>query len=443
MNAPARGQQPRQTERSKHHLFVIRDKAELDHMLPLIDLLAENGDSIVAWVGSDKALGDDQKIDLLRNICQVGDLDAQRVVKFIDRLLRHRSILVLLRGWVNRLIPLFSTEFRQFLRFNSVVVGWGGFGREPLSLAKFLNIRSICVPHGFNIFKGTRITDTFEDFSNQLPNFSDRHNFSAFIVNNEHTRKFLVDCGMESHRITTLGSLRFTESWSRVLEADLPQPPRVEREPHRKHIIFFLPNPNYRVNWKVLTQLTEALAVSSYRVTVVPHLRGDQDTNASDFTSFIFGLESSAFVVDRSTSLPETLVRNADVVLFSGTSMGLLGLLQGKPTFHLDFVTRNETIFQDLPGSHIESLQDLVDRKGDLMANLQRVGEALNPSEVGNWWGRYVCDRGKAEKAWLELFSECGTTGPDPLARSAKSRLEWTRAALNSKSNAPSAREKG
>lgn len=371
-------------------------------MLPLVDLLVEYGQSVTAWVGSNEALTSDWKIGLLRERSEVRNLDAQLLVRVLDTYAKNRilnKIFSLSPGL--SLLRIFA-QVRVLENFQSVIVGWGDSGRFPLTLSRLLGIRLVCIPHGFTIFVGSRLTDATENPEVSLPDFSDRNRFSDYVVNNFNTKGFLLDCGVLESRIRILGNLRYSSSWSGVLERNAGlRPGRPKRL--RKHLVFFLPNPNYRINWSHLAGLAQALRNSSWQVTVVPHIRDDVGAEALEFKTLLSALQSQSFVIETAATA-DNLVREADTVLFSGTSIGLTGILQGVPTFHLDFVTRNRTIFEELPGAHIQSISNMTNHAGEILPQENWLSEEVDRHQLATWWAKYVGDQDTLEQEWLSLL---------------------------------------
>lgn len=392
-------------------LFLVNDFAELDHMLPIVVHLARDGGQIETWVGMDESKLRGARLELLHAHSSVLFTESLRGIRFSDfpiRALNRLARCLPVTTQLTRKAGFFVAGFHQnrFAAFAGVIWGWGDPNRFPFHLANILGTSTICVPHGFNVFATIYPRDADEDEDSKVPNFAARNRFSRYVVNNRFTREFLELRGMSGESIVQLGNLRFTKSHNLMLIQHSDSgcsPQAVAWHDEGPNVVLFLPNPNYRVNWKLLTETLGVLSATFSRLVVVRHFREPKSQEAIQFDEWCAAYASTSRFAFLSHDAPELLVCGSKLVLFSGASVGILGLLLDVPAFHLTYLTRNPTIFEELKHHNVAGIEDL---KTLVATPVDRLAEkqASESHTVQEWFNRYVHGSETPEEEWLMLF---------------------------------------
>lgn len=448
-------------EEKSRWVFVIEDFAELDHMLPVIRELDQAGFTIEAWLKIRPVRVTRARRLLLENHsvvkvipmlrlgllleCVVNALarfdhlppkfirKAQWVMDriaeprrrrarlfsgipfgfqpMVDPFLRkvaswEKSGVTVIRLMARLVSRIAMTQQKSWKSISGVVWGWGEPDRYPFGFARHFDLPTVCVPHGFNIFATSSPKDG--DLEAQRPqHFRRRNAFTAYVVNNDFTRHFLTSRGMDEVNLLTLGNLRLTREFNEILLTAQAEPrsdtTQQSSRPGR-HVTLFLPNPDYRVDWASLRQTISLLSSRFPELIVVPHFRVGSGRDYLETIMWCERLACQNRVLMVQNEAPEVTISKSELVFFSGVSVGIIGLLLQKPTFHLDFLTANPTIFENLPGFHLESLNSLaniIQRPFGAVVEVQRP----TAEDYAAWGARYVHGTGHPGTKWVQAFS--------------------------------------
>ena len=366
-------------------------------MLPLVSMLSQHKKKFEVWLEDWPGAEHDWKVKFLNELSPVRFARVTWILRSHKRWPKkkagHHS------PKKNSLLFFLSLfpSVRKILSFDTVILGWTSGRAFWPTLANRLSRRIIAVPHGFGIYR---------EFA--LPGrkvFADRNVFDEYIVNTVTTKDYLVAGGMSESNISVLGNLRYTPFWHRQLRQRISGLSSRQTGTARTRITFFLPNPNPRVDWREVHKVVSSLFFSSFEVVLVPHIRPRrEDSDSSLLDDFLSTQTRSGFVIDAKQPV-EHLVLETDVVLFSGTSIGLVGLLEGIPTYHLDFLIGARTIFDSLQHAHISSFGHLTLLLEALSADNQSTASRGGLSkQTERWFQENIWGEGKTDDGYRRIL---------------------------------------
>ena len=294
-----------------------------------------------------------------------------------------------------------AVAFLKYHRISCVVCTWGrprakGIQRRFFEACKLTGVRTICIPHGQNIYKNYDVNSKLrENFrkTGKWPDFSDRSEFDRYII---QTNRHLVQhrtWGVKGDTLLAAGSPRFLPSWIRfnrelIQNSDLPCLPHTSNT----RIVFFLPHWRYNVDYEATIRLIQRLgAIDNLDIRVKGHTRGDSIT---------------AEISERASKCPNlhwnspeespALIEWADLVINFGSSIAIEAIAAGTQVIYPKYLHSNETIYDDSATVNIAENEEQVthfvnDFKQDLLPSPPRL-------EVQNFLSSEVfCDYSSEE----------------------------------------------
>ena len=164
---------------------------------------------------------------------------------------------------------LFAILFLNRCCIDTVIFTWGrprakGFQRQLFKAARFLSIPTVCIPHGQNIYINYDVNTQLRKQYNEVgkwPDFSERNEFSAYVVQSKRHRQQHVDWGMTPDKILAWGSLRFDPLWiSTNSKLYAPCSSHETSDTDRTlSIVFFLPHWRYNVDESLTVELIKLI----------------------------------------------------------------------------------------------------------------------------------------------------------------------------------------
>ena len=290
----------------------------------------------------------------------------------------------------------FSLLFLKYYKYDVVIFTWGrprakGFQRQIFKATQALNIRSICIPHGQNIYINYDVNSALRakfESTQEWPNFIDRNEFDAYIVQTERHRVQHVEWGMNPAKVHAWGSLRFDPNWVKInsgLYGDTAS--LLSVTPRNLSVVFFLPHWRYNVDEEACLELiSRIIETPDIALRVKGHTRGDRLRDES-----IQRLTINEYV-DLDCTLESTpLIDWADVVVNFGSSIALEAVVKKIPVIYPSFLHDNSTIFDDCDYVfNCQNYNDVISLllKPQLLASISEVAEKsrqqLIKSEVFN-----------------------------------------------------------
>jgi len=248
---------------------------------------------------------------------------------------------------------LFATIFLRIKQIDGLIFTWGrprakGFQRQLFKAAKFLSVPTICIPHGQNIYINYDVNRQLRTQYNKLgswPNFSERNEFTTYVVQSERHRQQHIDWGMDPGQVVSWGSLRFDPLWlSFNSKLYAPYKPQHGSDVSRNlSIVFFLPHWRYNVDETLTVELIKVILDQvQCQFIVKGHTRGDRLNS-----EMIEILKSYDNIELDSQEESTPLIDWSDVVINFGSSIAIEAIVKRKHVIYPSYLHSNETIFDD------------------------------------------------------------------------------------------------
>ena len=330
--------------------FLLRSYNDIDHIAPII-WKALHSNIVCFYLFTDQARDTDYRIQFLD---QHGAIRLHAPVLDFYHRVRKGIRPRVLRRTIDYLISFsVGTWYLISKDIYCIVNEWSGpFGREMaeyfLRPGRMLKLKTICVPHGYHFWTNKVINVVVKEYVDRygtLPNFSNRAQYTAYVVQTNNIRDYYLAHGMPANKLRVLGSARFCPEWRNTLIDFLPKQP-IHRSPeHSFTVVIFIPDWTYFIDRQATVSLINALSsLSGVLLLIKQNTRG---TGSIDFDE----LESSAaskhiHIVGDELHSP-SLVAQADCLINFASSIGLEGLGQGKPVINPTYLNGNQTIFDE------------------------------------------------------------------------------------------------
>ncbi len=232
----------------------------------------------------------------------------------------------------------------------------GGHNRKEFHMAaRQLGIRTICLPHGMNIYIHADANQAMQSAmsTGQADKIrSDYVEYDAYVFQSEFHRDLEVALGVPTGITRVMGSARYCPEWADTLRGLYPAFAPASAGPNTVKVVFMLPHWTYNVDRDATLALIEALARDSFvHLIVKDHTRGTGGLPNDMRASFknLMGAETAA------DEPSVTLIAWSDVVICFGSSIALEAHLQRKILINPTYLHTNKTIFEETRSS-IETL---------------------------------------------------------------------------------------
>lgn len=206
---------------------------------------------------------------------------------------------------------------------------------ELIRAANDLSVPALALPHGVYIYTNEFVTIE----SRPLETFEKLNRYNHVIVQNELYKAHMAGAGLDSSKISIMGSARYCNEWLVQNKKILPRQMGVRGQDKAKlKIVFMTTRPRYRVDMDRMFATFDILAqLNGIEVLVKPHTRTKKEAVLFD------GLPIANAADYSSVELCEW----ADVTLVIGSSIILEPLLQGKPVLYLKYLHGNTTLYEE------------------------------------------------------------------------------------------------
>jgi hypothetical protein len=359
------------------YLIVFRTSPDVDHMSPLAWKLLKEGETVHAVMSVAYDVDGDHRLKLLREFpafalheLQPASAGASRARRLLARaratvpyalwmLRRHRVRLVAVE-WGYGLPPAYD-RLRSPAGAVAVLRSLAGslvHGDEPqqprasfIVAARVLGIPTVGLPHGLNIKLDPIPNDEIAQMvASGTLDFSDRNRFTAYVLDSEHHRRMHIDMARGDPEVMqTWGSLRWSPDWfevNRSLAPPFAWP--ADGAPGLVRVVFMVPKWRNRVHAPEAIELVRRLqTVDGISLAVMGHPRSRGDD--SDPLRADPGIDWGR-IHDLTGLNSVSVIREADVVIDVGSSIGLEVVFQGKVLINPAYVHELETLFDALDG---------------------------------------------------------------------------------------------
>ena len=220
---------------------------------------------------------------------------------------------------------------------------------EFFEAATALDIPTVCVPHGLNIYLNEDITPGRKKaFEQGKQTMTSRNGYDAYVTQSEYDKQQGGSLGVDPNIHYVRGSTRYYPEWQAINE-DLYEgysPPVDDTE--KLKIVFMLPHWRYYVDRESTLQLISELADRDWlHLVVKEHTRGD--CLPQELDDRLVQQDNTDVIADVSSV---SLIKWADTVINFGSSIGIEALLQD--VFHVNpsYLHANRTIFDETEAGH-------------------------------------------------------------------------------------------
>jgi len=335
----------------KRVLFLFRTYNDIDHITPIAwKARAQGWPTFFFFVDQDYS--SDYRIQFLmsRGAVRVKTPFPGLAQLFLDAKESRNLFRRLTRSMVSF---LFGGYLLLWYRIELVVTEWTGhFGRGLSELilrpAKLLRRRVVSVPHGYFLWRNSNFNQHIEKIlgeTGRFPDFSDRNWFGGYIVQSQEHKSENERYGMESSKITVLGSARFCSEWTSINDNLVPKIRPVERGESKFIVVFFLPHWDYQVEReKCVGLLRKLLEIDDLFLVIKAHTRGT-GALSSEEKNELNKIGTLKFAEDDEHS--SGLIRGADLVINFGSSIAFEALIHEIPVVNPRYLHRNGTFFDD------------------------------------------------------------------------------------------------
>jgi hypothetical protein len=397
-------------------LFLLKSYPDIDHMVPMIWKVLEEGDEAFIVFEEPYDYPNDFRLQFVlrhprcRVLEPMWSSDRRAIKRVISRALWNPFTM---KRWLRRLAPEacfvewglgvrpnergvrgFLAEVRRKRALSSRPKSWPRRAAETLtpelrlamiSAAIDLGIPVVALPHGVStksaIDYNPKLTAWMQQHGGVLP-VDDRNCFAAWVFPWEHHRRLTVEHAQMNPQVAqTWGSLRFSPQWMTVLREICP-PATLPAKGDRTRVVFFLPKWGNRVDQAATVDLIRSLAArDDVQLVLKTHPRKGVSELSDDVLK---ELEAGGRVVLADTEHSASLVRASDVVIDVGSGMAIDAVLEGKVTLYPAFLHQNKLVFDDIraclmPGdiAGVHAILDQVRRGSPPVVNAEVV-EQLN-----------------------------------------------------------------
>lgn len=221
--------------------------------------------------------------------------------------------------------------------------------REFYQAATALNIPTICVPHGLNIYLNEDITPGRKKaFEQGKQTMKSRNGYDAYVTQSEYDRQQEGTLGVDPDIHYVRGSARYYPEWQAINEALYESYDLSVDAMERLKTVFMLPHWGYYVDKESTLQLISELADRDWvHLVVKEHTRGDCLPQKLD--DRLVQQDNTEVIADVSSV---SLIKWSDVVINFGSSIGIEALLQDTPHLNPSYLHTNRTIFDETGASH-------------------------------------------------------------------------------------------
>ena len=348
-------------------MFLVRHFNDIDHIVPIVyRMLKDDSEELrVFCMNASLDLENDFRLSFLKGqfgcrtkyifqaykptlrhhlfsllVCWLPRLKLPTGLGWLSRIFGKVSYKVYNSTWRDRLYDkAWARRLLQRYGVRTLVVDWGKvtrFAYEPISdAADELRVRKIGVPHGMTLMAND--DSTTRTVTQQRPiDWGEQYGWlDEVIVQGHPMKEQYVRGGYPAKQISVLGSARFCQEWMVVYRSILP-PQQLQQEDERLRIVYMDHDKLYRLDTDEIVNTFREISKATWATVIV---KKSTRTRLSD------GRLADLVPVDTVTSSVH-LVRWADVVISTISSIMLEVLDQGKIFIYPTGFTENEMLFE-------------------------------------------------------------------------------------------------
>tara|TARA_B110000503_G_C7159733_1_gene419070 strand:+ start:878 stop:1990 length:1113 start_codon:yes stop_codon:yes gene_type:complete len=307
----------------KSTIFLFKSFNDVDHIAPLLWYSLTKGEKIVVICYGKSNIGSNK---ILQQII------SNHTLKFIS--LTNKNLFTKLLFW-----NFFSSIIFLITHgVENVIFDWFRPSLRDLKghiffAAKFLNIKTFALPHGYFIY----LSDNFNDSSNKSgveSSFSKRNKINRYYLNNIVQQNIFVNRGLDINICMINGNMRFSKMWHNELMQNYYNPPKKYFK-----ILFFTPHWSYNVDKAKTLSLLDGLIelFPPNKFAIIEHTRGSGGLEDIKYSKYKIN----------SNFLSGELIKNTDIIICFGSSIIFEAILQHKFVVNPRYLHSNQTIFDN------------------------------------------------------------------------------------------------
>ena len=329
-------------------IYFCREYNDLDHVVPIADELLNNSDiKSLHFVNYNfnKSFNNDFRILYLKRHSHFNYFDLFEIINFKGKfLLKFFDFFQKWLHYFSRLKTSYTNHVLKNLNFKTIVENNNNtiflfdhsnssFIENAFNYSILNGIPISLLMHGLdpteNLLMSTKMLVT--DNSNKY--WQHFNKADAFFVNNDHYKKRSISHGVDSELINTIGSARFSYTWSNVLDDITPKVDLPSTDSNCVKIVIMLNKYRYNI-WKeeIERVIKSLLLIDNVFIIVKPHTRN------MEFEKFN---NDKVFIADQDCH-SRRLFEWSDLTLFTISSIFLDALLLDKPVLFLRLATSNK-----------------------------------------------------------------------------------------------------
>ncbi|MGI8728503.1 MAG: hypothetical protein ACR2LK_00640 [Solirubrobacteraceae bacterium] len=360
------------------YLIVFRASPDVDHMAPLAWKLLEQGETVHAVMSVAYDVDADHRLALLRGYpsFHMHELRPRGRDGLRERLSQRTRVTLPRVAWFLRQldVELVAVEWGYGLaagydRLRSTAGARAVLGslvgslrrcndpRQPrasfIVAARLLGIPVVCLPHGLSVkLDAASNHEAAALIAAGALDWRDRNRFDAYVLNTEHHRQIHLEHARGDPDVMhTWGSLRWSPEWFEInLRSSPPFAWPAGEEGHLR-VVFMVPKWQNRVDAPAAIELVRRLqAVEGVSLAVMGHPRSLGED--SDVLRSAPGIDWEQ-IHDLSGRNSVSVIREADVVIDVGSSIGLEVVLQDKVLVNPSYLHEIRTLFDAVEGAAV------------------------------------------------------------------------------------------
>ena len=221
----------------KNVIYILKTFNDIDHIVPLIEHnLKKGGEALILFKNNFNYKQDYRFKYLLSNY---ENLSLQKFYSvyllnyLINKIkwLKYTKILQIIRELILTFRLLFIAIDLSKNKYHAIIFEWSDVTKwnidgRIMNYAKKYNVKTLCLPHGCNIFLNKDVNETIKKiyFQNKKgPDHSNRNSFDKYFVQSTYHRNLAIEWGHNENKIIASGSLRFYPGWQKFNLAICPK----------------------------------------------------------------------------------------------------------------------------------------------------------------------------------------------------------------------------
>lgn len=379
-------------------VFFLRHYNDVDHVAPVIWRCLEDGDDVlVVLLDRTYPAASDDRLALLRDYDNAsfywideflgidwaepmfhlaekdGRAPARPTFRYLRRGLRASGLSI---RWARRALRTHDVT--------ACVFEWGPPHRpshaELFEAATELNLPTICLPHGLNIYTNMDIKpDRAAAVGDGKDIMASRNEYDAYVSQSQYHREQDIRFGVDPEIYHVLGSARYYPEWQSINENlhDTFTPSGGDED--KLNVVFMLPHWEYNVDEQTTLELVSDLVDEDWvYFAVKEHTRGD---------SLPSRLDRQIAEADDAESIADvpsvSLIKWADAVINFGSSIGIEAFLQETPHVNPSYLHTNTTIFDETGAGYLpESNHETMELLRNIHVENHQVHAEYSPAEL-------------------------------------------------------------